>query len=183
MLKIEVPCLHRGKMMNICKPQYFYCYLVWYLDGLAQERRNSIANALELHLSCTNPSTLCYSSNFHPWLPFQYHLHVLYSNPRYYALTLKAKPTTEAQSAAFKSCSGTFAWSSTCFLAITARQFWASGYDLWEKCPDWFPYSIILLPSPKWWIRISKLIANSKTAQDVLKHCKPHNSYKKDIPL
>ena len=26
-------------------------------DGLVQERRNSIANALELHLSCTNPST------------------------------------------------------------------------------------------------------------------------------
>ena len=27
-----------------------------YIDGLVQERRNSIANALELHLSCTNPS-------------------------------------------------------------------------------------------------------------------------------
>ena len=26
-----------------------------YLDGLVQERRNSIANALELRLSCTNP--------------------------------------------------------------------------------------------------------------------------------
>ena len=26
------------------------------VDGLVQERRNSIANALELHLSCTNPS-------------------------------------------------------------------------------------------------------------------------------
>ena len=25
------------------------------IDGLAQERRNSIANALELRLSCTNP--------------------------------------------------------------------------------------------------------------------------------
>ena len=25
------------------------------VDGLVQERRNSIANALELHLSCTNP--------------------------------------------------------------------------------------------------------------------------------
>ena len=31
---------------------------VWlYIDGLIQERRNSIANTLELHLSCTNPST------------------------------------------------------------------------------------------------------------------------------
>ena len=28
-----------------------------YFDGLVQERRNSIANALELRLSCTNPST------------------------------------------------------------------------------------------------------------------------------
>ena len=28
----------------------------WYqIDGLVQERRNSIANALELHLSCTKP--------------------------------------------------------------------------------------------------------------------------------
>ena len=27
-----------------------------YIDGSVQERRNSIANALELHLSCTNPS-------------------------------------------------------------------------------------------------------------------------------
>ena len=26
-----------------------------YMDGLVQERRNSIANALELHLSCINP--------------------------------------------------------------------------------------------------------------------------------
>ena len=26
-----------------------------YIDGLVQERRNSIANALELRLSCTNP--------------------------------------------------------------------------------------------------------------------------------
>ena len=27
----------------------------FYIDGLVQERRNSIANALELRLSCTNP--------------------------------------------------------------------------------------------------------------------------------
>ena len=27
-----------------------------HIDGLVQERRNSIANALELRLSCTNPS-------------------------------------------------------------------------------------------------------------------------------
>ena len=30
------------------------------IDGLVQERRNSIANALELRLSCTNPWILCY---------------------------------------------------------------------------------------------------------------------------
>ena len=29
-----------------------------HVDGLVQERHNSIANALELHLSCTNPSML-----------------------------------------------------------------------------------------------------------------------------
>ena len=28
----------------------------WHIGGLVQERCNSIANALELHLSCTNPS-------------------------------------------------------------------------------------------------------------------------------
>ena len=28
-----------------------------HIDGLVQERRNSIANALELRRSCTNPST------------------------------------------------------------------------------------------------------------------------------
>ena len=29
--------------------------MLTYIYGLAQERRNSIANALELLLSCTNP--------------------------------------------------------------------------------------------------------------------------------
>ena len=33
-----------------------YCTAVAYVDGLVLERRNSIANALELRLSCTNPS-------------------------------------------------------------------------------------------------------------------------------
>ena len=31
-----------------------------YIDGLVQERRNSIANALDLRLSCTNPS-ICFT--------------------------------------------------------------------------------------------------------------------------
>ena len=30
-------------------------FMVHYFNSLMQERRNSIANALELHLSCTNP--------------------------------------------------------------------------------------------------------------------------------
>ena len=33
-------------------------YSTWYINGLVQERRHSIANALELRLSCTNPSIL-----------------------------------------------------------------------------------------------------------------------------
>ena len=35
-------------------------YRTGYLDGLVQERRNSIAKALELRLSCTNPSIWCH---------------------------------------------------------------------------------------------------------------------------
>ena len=31
------------------------------IGGLVHERRNSIANALELHLSCTNPLKCCHS--------------------------------------------------------------------------------------------------------------------------
>ena len=33
-----------------------YQRVVWQIDGLVQERRNSIANALELRVSCTNSS-------------------------------------------------------------------------------------------------------------------------------
>ena len=32
------------------------CYSIFRLDGLVQEKRNSIANAMELRLSCTNVS-------------------------------------------------------------------------------------------------------------------------------
>ena len=35
---------------------------VLYIDGLVQERRNSSAIAMELRLSCTNPSILCIES-------------------------------------------------------------------------------------------------------------------------
>ena len=37
--------------------------MIYYIDGLVQERRNSIANALELCLSCTNPSICDKSHN------------------------------------------------------------------------------------------------------------------------
>ena len=37
------------------------CSQIHFIDGLAQERCNSIANALELRLSCTNPSIWCKS--------------------------------------------------------------------------------------------------------------------------
>ena len=33
-----------------------YIYIVYNIDGLVQERHKSIANALELRVSCTNPS-------------------------------------------------------------------------------------------------------------------------------
>ena len=38
-----------------------------YINGLVQERRNSIANALELRLSCTNPSISCFSGPVQCW--------------------------------------------------------------------------------------------------------------------
>ena len=46
-----------------CRPEItgWTCWLAWQscqIDGLMQERRNSIANALELRLSCTNPSNV-----------------------------------------------------------------------------------------------------------------------------
>ena len=55
-------------------PNYLTLFLIsktgiwpgpWFnVDGLMQERSNSIANALELHLSCTNPpiQTYCFTS-------------------------------------------------------------------------------------------------------------------------
>ena len=38
--------------------------MLFKIDGLEQERRNSIANALELHLSCINPSNGVYFVQF-----------------------------------------------------------------------------------------------------------------------
>ena len=50
-----------GNSKDVCKSNAFgnVCpeTLNENIDGLVQEIRNSIANALELRLSCTNPST------------------------------------------------------------------------------------------------------------------------------
>ena len=47
----------RPNTQTVQFPVYPYKLKVMYnIDGLVQERHNSIAKALELHLSCTNPS-------------------------------------------------------------------------------------------------------------------------------
>ena len=50
--------------LKLRKKMYLYLYLIkriWPQPWLVQEKRNSIANALELRLSCTNPSlALCF---------------------------------------------------------------------------------------------------------------------------
>ena len=46
-----------GELMNLISLFiYLFQYFLGYINGLVQKRRNSIANALELHLSCTNPA-------------------------------------------------------------------------------------------------------------------------------
>ena len=46
----------------------FQTDILHYIYGLVQERCNSIANALELHLSCTSPSICCiFQSHFWCW--------------------------------------------------------------------------------------------------------------------
>ena len=49
--------LHFSAVLPALVSFHHSSYPLWYLyiDGLVQERRNSIANTLELHLSCTNP--------------------------------------------------------------------------------------------------------------------------------
>ena len=51
-LLILLPQLPGANGLMVCIWVQFY--------GLVQERHNSIANALELRLSCTNPSSWCY---------------------------------------------------------------------------------------------------------------------------
>ena len=52
-----------GRSSNL--PLSHWCTL--HINGLVKERRNSIANALELRLSCTNPS-ICFHSFHFRWL-------------------------------------------------------------------------------------------------------------------
>ena len=53
---------------TVCIFLGIYCKCHSYFDVLVQERHNSIANALELRLSCTHPSILYINdeSSFHP---------------------------------------------------------------------------------------------------------------------
>ena len=66
--------------------------MLWWhhMDGLVQKRRNSIANALELHLFCTNPSTksqpagwrYILQSRFYNWVITEEHVELKYANKR-----------------------------------------------------------------------------------------------------
>ena len=50
------------------QPVSNWCHQMHYVDGLVQEKRNSIANALELRLSDTYPLMLCYAILISQWL-------------------------------------------------------------------------------------------------------------------
>ena len=55
------PLVHHHTYYHYC-----HCYRHCHLDGLVQERCSSMANALELRLSCTNPSIFCNDKKL-PW--------------------------------------------------------------------------------------------------------------------
>ena len=62
-------------LFSKCQP---FCFCL-YIDGLVQERRNSIANTVELPLSCTNPLIYWYVVLQQPLAdldPFRAVLHV-----------------------------------------------------------------------------------------------------------
>ena len=52
-----------GDIFHCLLSMYIYITTKTHIDGLVQERRNSIANALELWLSCTDPLILCIISS------------------------------------------------------------------------------------------------------------------------
>ena len=45
-----------SRFVSILRTLFYKTFTLQQIDGLAQERRNSIANALKLRLSCTNSS-------------------------------------------------------------------------------------------------------------------------------
>ena len=49
-------------LLSQCALNFISGSTIYYFNGLVQERGNSIANALELRLSCTNPSILSLST-------------------------------------------------------------------------------------------------------------------------
>ena len=57
-VNIDITLLEMANNMSALEmPRYFFRHVVWcHIDELVQESRNSIANALELRLSCTNLS-------------------------------------------------------------------------------------------------------------------------------
>ena len=57
-LAVELP---QSSTKPSCWSQYQAWWIIHHSDGSVQERCNSIANALELHLSCTDPSILCFT--------------------------------------------------------------------------------------------------------------------------
>ena len=48
-------------------------YMIEYIDGLAQDCSNSIANAMELLQSCIKP-LICLLHSAHSWLVFNIHI-------------------------------------------------------------------------------------------------------------
>ena len=46
---------------------YWWMLFLLHIDGLLQERRTSCVLALELRLSCINPSISCLNVDFQPW--------------------------------------------------------------------------------------------------------------------
>ena len=54
--------------------------VIYDVDGLVQERRNPIANTLELSFSCTNPSTFSYCYPRRDALNVQFHVEYLKAN-------------------------------------------------------------------------------------------------------
>ena len=66
----NVPIIHNRFHAYWCPGDARNCSISnHYIDALVQERRNSIASALELRLSCINPSIfILFTQNTFPWM-------------------------------------------------------------------------------------------------------------------